>query len=95
MWLRSLGHHASHVREISLADEPDIKILSVAVESGSVVITKDADFAHLVAAGANCRVVWIRYGNASSTDLIASLKPVWKDIETALADGQQLVEVIR
>ena len=94
-WLRARGHEAWHAQEIELADQPDTAILARAVELGATIITKDADFMHLTRTATPCKVVWIRFGNATSGDLLLSLAPIWPDIEAALGLGQQLVEVSR
>lgn len=95
VWLRAKGHDALHVRELELADRPDPAIIAKAREIGAVIVTKDADFMHLTGVEASCSVVWIRFGNATSGDLLRSLDPVWQEIENALASGQRLVEVSR
>ena len=81
--------------ELSLADQPDTAILTRAVETGATIVTKDADFMHLTKTATACGIVWIRFGNASSGDLLLSLEPIWSDIESALAAGQRLVEISR
>jgi predicted nuclease of predicted toxin-antitoxin system len=95
LWLSARGHEASHVRDLDLADQPDTAILAKARELGAAIITKDADFMHLARATGPCKIVWIRFGNATSGDLLLCLEPIWAEIEDALANGQQLVEVSR
>ncbi len=94
-WLRERGHRAEHVRELSLASGADAQIAVAAEAARATVITKDVDFSHLMLGKPAIKVVWIRFGNASSAELIRSLEPVWPDIEAALASGQRLVEVSR
>ena len=93
VWLRARGHEAFHVRELELTDRPDPDIIAKAKEIEAVIVTKDADFMHLTRLESSCSVVWIRFGNATSGDLLRSLEPIWQEIETALASGQRLVEV--
>jgi predicted nuclease of predicted toxin-antitoxin system len=81
------------VRELSLAAEPDDAIIQNAIKADATIITKDADFSRLLVASPTCKVVWIRFGNATSGDLLPSLEPVWGEIEEALAAGQRLIEV--
>jgi hypothetical protein len=42
-----------------------------------------------------CQVVWIRFGNSTSADLLRHLEPVVDQIERALAEGHNLIEVTR
>lgn len=95
LWLRQRGHSADHVRDLALEAQPDDKVVAKVVESGAVIITKDADFSRLSMMSPNCKVVWIRFGNATSQNLIRRLEPVFSEIELALEDGQNLVEVSR
>ena len=83
------------MRDLSLAAGPDDAILQTAITADATIITKDADFSHLLMAAPKCKVVWIRFGNATSGDLLLSLEPVWGEIEEALAAGQRLIEVNR
>jgi predicted nuclease of predicted toxin-antitoxin system len=94
-WLRKRGHKAEHVRDAKLEAQPDDKIIAYAVKSGAVIITKDADFSYMSTTAPDCKVVWLRYGNSTSADLILSLEPVFAEIEQALTSGQSLVEVRR
>lgn len=94
-WLAARGHGVEHVIDVGLADKGDVEILRRAMRQGAVVVTKDADFAYLVADHQGAQVLWLRFGNARSRDLIAALEPVMDEIERALAAGQGLVEVAR
>lgn len=94
-WLRQRGHDASHVRDLSLAAEQDSVIVASAAKTGSVIVTKDADFSHLATTVPGCKVVWIRFGNTTSRDLLRQLEPVFDEVESALAAGQALVVINR
>lgn len=57
--LRDHGHDAEHVTEIGPADAPDRDIWRYALEHGAVIVTKDEDFADMVATGREApAVVW-------------------------------------
>ena len=84
-----------HVRDLDLAAESDQANVAEAVKTGAAIITKDADFSHLSAMRPGCKVMWIRFGNATSAGLLRSLEPVFGEIEDALGAGQTLVEVNR
>ena len=94
-WLRKRGHDADHVRDVMLHAEPDERVIAYAVKAGAVIITKDADFRHLSLMTPGCNVVWLRYRNSASADLLRGLEPVFGEVEQALMDGQSLVEVRR
>lgn len=94
-WLRRRGHEADHVRDLGLDRRPDSEIAAKAAARSAVIVTKDADFAHLSSTKPGCRVVWLRFGNATSWGILQSLEPVFGEVEQALADGQVLVEVSR
>lgn len=86
---------AVHARDLDPASQSDTAIAAHAAAQSAVVITKDADFSHLVSTIPGCRVVWLRFDYATSRDLIAILEPVFGEVEEALAKGQTLVEVSR
>jgi predicted nuclease of predicted toxin-antitoxin system len=92
-WLQSRGLEANHVLDLSLAAETDDAIFQKAIKMDATIITKDSDFSRLLMAAPTCKVVWIRFGNATSGDLLLSLEPIWREIEEALEAGQRLVEV--
>ena len=94
-WLAGRGHCADHVVDLGLAQTGDIEILKRAIGLGVVVVSKDADFARLAAGRPGAQVLWLRFGNATSRDLIDALAPAIDEIERALAQGQSLVEVAR
>jgi predicted nuclease of predicted toxin-antitoxin system len=94
-WLRGRGHVADHVRDLGSDVQPDTSIVDHAIKTGAVIITKDSDFSRLSANSPDCRVVWLRFGNATSASLLRSLEPVFAEIEVALEAGQKLVEVSR
>lgn len=92
-WLKARGHDAQHVRELGLEAKPDRLVLAQTVKTGAVIVTKDADFSNALVMAADCQVVWLRQGNATSASLLRGLDPVFAEIEKALAEGQKLVEV--
>jgi predicted nuclease of predicted toxin-antitoxin system len=49
-WLRSRGHHATHVREQDLQRASDDFILDKARSEQSILLTMDLDFGYLMAA---------------------------------------------
>jgi len=93
-WLESRGHRCEHVLDLGLAQSRDRDVWVRCHESGSVLVSKDEDFAVWVRAGrAGPAVVWLRTGNGTTRDLIACLAPVIEAVEARLAAGDRLIEV--
>lgn len=94
-WLQARGHEATHVRDIEMDAALDQDILRHAEASDSIIGTKDADFAHLSSHLKSCRVVWLRLGTMTKSQLLAMMEQTMPDIEGALAQGEKLVVVER
>src|SRR5258708_19670907 len=63
-----------HVRDRGLAGGSDRAIWQYARDHGLVIVSKDEDFQRLsVLYGAPPKVIWIRLGNCSTTDIIPFL----------------------
>ncbi len=95
LWLRQRGHEADHVRDLALQAGSDGCIVMQARSSGAVIVNKDVDFSYLSATMPGCRVVWLRFGNGTARRLLQRLEPVFSEVEKALEDGQDFVEVSR
>lgn len=92
--LRELGHSAEHVFDAGLATAPDTDVWRRAVETGAVIVTKDADFAFRRQQSKDGpAVVWVRLGNATTPALTETLLPALPEIVGAIAAGEALVEV--
>jgi predicted nuclease of predicted toxin-antitoxin system len=64
-----------HVRDAGLAAASDVQVWEFARESGRTIVTKDADFEEFaVLRGAPPKVVWLRLGNASTSDVERALR---------------------
>ena len=92
-WLRSHGHAAEHVLDLSLAQADDDLIWRRAAETGAVIFSKDQDFADMVGRLPGPSVIWARTGNGTTAALIAYLAPLWPAIEQRLTAGDRLIEV--
>ena len=93
-WLIEKGHPATHVNDIFLTAAEDTEIWDHAMESGSIVISKDEDFAERVSRTTKGPVVlWLRIGNATNRNLFQWLEPRWDAITQLLSEGNQLIEV--
>ncbi len=92
--LNSICHQACHVAEIGLHDAPDTAIWDYAVRDGSLIFTKDEDFAvRRLRSPAGPTVVWLRVGNCSNSALQRWLMPLLPEIERLVAFGETLIEV--
>ena len=92
--LREAGYEVEHVLDVGLGQSPDNGIWHHAAETGAAVITKDEDFAEWVLAGhRGPPVIWVRVGNCTNTELLASLLPAWPEVVEALGRGDQLIQV--
>ena len=92
--LKELGHDANHVADEGLGDASDGRIWDSAVARGSVLVTKDGDFAARARQSPSSPgIIWIRFGNVGNRALWQKLAPLMKDIERALRDGERIVEI--
>ncbi len=62
--------------------------------TGTVIITKDEDFAQMtVLRPEPVAVVWLRLGNCRTPDLLRKMEAAWPEIIRQLDAGMRLVEV--
>jgi predicted nuclease of predicted toxin-antitoxin system len=88
------GHQAEHGTEVGPADASDRAIWQYALDHDAVIVTKDEDFADMVAIGADGPpVVWVRIGNTRSAVLLRWFEPLIGDIVEMVSDGQRLIEL--
>ncbi len=88
------GHEADHVFEIGRADAPDRELWRFALEHGAVIVTKDEDFAEMVALeGQAPPVVWIRVGNTRRAALLGWFEPLIDRIVAMVERGDRLIEL--
>lgn len=93
-FLRAKGHDAAALREIQLRDADDSEIWERARADGAIIVTKDEDFAQLVAANDDGpRVLWVRTGNLLNRVLLARFENAWSELERHLIAGARLVEM--
>ncbi|MHA7872667.1 MAG: DUF5615 family PIN-like protein [Hyphococcus sp.] len=92
--LRKLGHEAEHVAEIGMGNAKDTEIWAQAIASGSVIVSKDQDFAERATyAREKAPVIWIRLGNTTSVTLWRIIEPSLAEIMIALKAGEMLIEI--
>ncbi|MDD9982329.1 MAG: DUF5615 family PIN-like protein [Gammaproteobacteria bacterium] len=93
-WLAEKGHHAVHVNALGLGAAPDDAVEAKAREMGAVIWSKDADFAERARRVHGLQVVWLRVGNTTNASLRAKLARDVPTIESALANGESLIEIL-
>ena len=86
--LSDLYPDSDHLNLLGLGTVGDTLVWEHAKDNGFVVVTKDADFADLsVLRGFPPKVVWIRRGNCSTTDIENLLRDHNSEIEDLAADS--------
>ena len=90
--LRQRGHDAVHVFDELPGATPDAQVAQFAIAEQRILVTKDEDF-HLRHADEGLTILWLRLGNATNAALAVWLEARWTEIETALEQGERLVEV--
>ena len=92
-WLSESGYPSQHIDALGLRAVSDDVIEAKARELGAVIWSKDADFAERARRTQGLQVVWLRFGNRANASLQAKLTPHLRAIESALSEGDVLVEV--
>lgn len=82
------------VRELNLRDAKDIEIFRAAGEADAVVLTKDADFPHLLSQhGPPPKILWLTCGNTSKSELQSILTRALPNALALLEAGEDLVQI--
>ena len=94
-WItETLGVSAVAVRDLGLRDAKDFAIFLAAREAEAVVLTKDADFPHLLAQhGPPPRVIWLTCGNTSNENLRRILQTTLASALQMIESGEPFVEI--
>jgi predicted nuclease of predicted toxin-antitoxin system len=72
----------------------DAVIWERAAREEAVIISKDEDFAQMtLLRPERVAVVWLRFGNCRTTQLLEAMERAWPQIEQQLAAGARLIEV--
>lgn len=92
--LRDHGHEAEHVTDVGPPDAPNHDIWLYALEHGAVIVTKDEDFADMVATGREApTVVWVRIGKTRRAVLLAWFEPLIERVAGMVDSGGRLIEL--
>ena len=90
--LNEHGHVAEHVTDIGPGDAPDRDLWRYALDHQAALVTKDEDFANMIAIGGDApSVVWIRIGNTRRAALLAWFEPLIEQIVDLIEAGNRLV----
>ena len=89
--LAELGHEALHVKPLGLSEATDREVWASALSLNAVMVSKDSDFIAL--AGRAGRLVRLRVGNRSNTDLFSIIRAAWPGVIARLEDGETIVDV--
>ena len=82
------------LRDLGLRDAEDEEIFRAAKAAGVVVLTKDADFRHLLNQfGPPPQVLWLTCGNTSNERLQEVLRATLPAALELLAAGEPLIEI--
>ena len=94
LMLAEAGHEAHHVVDVGLRDADDAQVWGYAVREGTVILTKDEDFAsRRLREPDGPTIVWLRVGNCSRAALLRWLTPLLSSIEALVAAGESVIEV--
>ena len=94
-WFRVEAACEAHaVRDLGMREMPDHKIFSAARKPGHVILSKDIDFADLVARlGPPPQIVRVTCGNVTTAAMIDALERNWTNVAMLLNAGEPLVEI--
>ena len=82
------------LRDLGLRDAEDEEIFRAAKAAGVVVLTKDADFRHLLNQfGPPPQLLWLTCGNTSNEQLQELLRATLPAALELLAAGEPLIEI--
>ena len=83
---------AGHVRQFALHTATDREIWDFAANNGWTIVSKDGDFHQLsLLYGAPPKVIWLRVGNITTSEIAARLRLHKSDIETFLQADEALL----
>jgi len=90
----TFGHPARAVRELGLREAKDFPIFQAAREADAIVLTKDADFPHLLQQhGPPPKVLWLTCGNTSNQHVREILSSTLSSALKLLEAGESIVEI--
>ena len=87
--LRARGWDVQHLTDLGMQEESDAKILEYAVAHGPVLVTRDGDFAQLMALGSRTvpSVIHVRIQRVPRARLVSLLQKLVPRLEDELRAG--------
>ncbi len=94
--LADIFPNSLHVHQASLGNVPDNKVWDYALENDYVIVTKDADFQeYSLLFGFPPKIVWIRKGNCSTSQIAQLLKIHAQQIHTLFHNPDIGILIVR
>ena len=96
-WFTDRGDAARHINDLGMGTSDDAVIWNYAssLKSDAVIVTKDEDFRFFQNMSApTVRSLWVRLGNCSNKALLAAFAQAWPEIQSGLANGTRIIEVL-
>ena len=86
--LRDIFPSSTHVESIGLGNRPDEEVWETARIGDYAIVTKDADFQDIATLrGAPPKIIWLRRGNCSTTDIESILRRHADEIAVCLTNS--------
>ena len=94
-WItKTFGIPSQAVRDLGMREAKDFPIFKAAREADAIVLTKDADFPHLLHQhGPPPKVIWLTCGNTSNQNVRKILSRTLPSAVKLLEAGESLVEI--
>ena len=84
-----------HVRDVALQSAPDETVWDFAIQNDCTIVSKDSDFHQLAfLKGPPPKVIWIRLGNCSTSDIEALLRGSVEQIRRFIADQESAFLIV-
>ena len=86
----------THVKSAGLAASPDGEVWDFAKRSGLAILSKDSDFHQMsFLFGPPPKVIWLRCGNASTSELRRVLEANLNEVRRFLSEDESAFLIIR
>lgn len=84
-----------HVRDVEFHSAPDEAVWDFALQHGYTIVSKDSDFHQLAfLKGPPPKVIWIRLGNCSTSDIEALLRRSAEQIRRFIANQESAFLIV-
>jgi predicted nuclease of predicted toxin-antitoxin system len=94
--LSDLYPASAHVHQCQLGSADDAAIWEYAKSTGFALVSKDSDFAERsVLLGAPPKIIWIRSGNCSSTEIAVLLRTAFASVRHFIQEAEETTLILR